>query len=195
MRTKTAFLSLLVVLLQGCISTHTYLDPQFAQANYSDLKRVEPPYALSVQIETQLNGKPRATSRTLIDRVNRSLRATGVIVPYEGTSPADGQLHIVANDIGNVGAAVAKGFGTGLTFGLAGSHVTDQFDIQIRLTDPSGVTERQYQPALVSTVGLASAPEGLTQVPTGQAGNQFVDEVVLNFVHDLQAHGKLLPRH
>ena len=183
------------VMLQGCISVHSYVDPQYHHASYADLARVEPPYALSIKVEYQLNGKDRPKAvASLLDHVQRSLRASGVVVPYEGKGAADGELSVVVNDVGDVGAAAAKGFGTGLTFGLVGSHVSDNYEITVRLTQPDGVTEQKYHHAILSTVGNASGPPGLKAVPPGVAMNQVADDIVLNFLKDMQASGKLIPR-
>jgi hypothetical protein len=65
-------------------------------------------------------------------------------------------------------AAVGKGFGTGLTFGLAGSHVTDGYEMTVRLTQGTTVTERAYSHAILSTIGNASGPHGLTPVSLGE---------------------------
>jgi hypothetical protein len=167
-----------VAILPGCISVHSYVDPQYHHASYDDLIRVEPPYALSIKVEYQLNGKERPRAqKSMQDHVERSLRASGVIVPYEGKGEAVGEISVTANDVGNMGAAAAKGFGTGLTFGLVGSHVTDHYEVSVRLT-----------------VGNASGPRGLPAVGPATAINQVVDDVVLNFLKDMQAQGVFLPK-
>ena|ERR1700683_1437747 len=166
MKTRPYMLVCCAVLLQGCISTHSYVDPQYHHANYDDLARVEPPYALSIKVQYQLNGADRPKAdRSLLDHVQRSLRASGVVVPYEGMGNADGEISVIVNDVGDMKAAVAKGFGTGITFGLIGSHVSDNFEVTVRLTEMGVVTEKTYQHAILSTVGNASAPQGLTAVP------------------------------
>jgi hypothetical protein len=43
-------------------------------------------------------------------------------------------------------------------------------------------------------VGNASPPPGMTAVPLATAFNQVIDDLVLNFLKDLQANGKLLPK-
>jgi hypothetical protein len=171
------------------------VDSQYRHATYDDLVRVNPPYVLSVKVEYQLNGtgKPKA-DKSMLDHVERSLRASGVAVPYEGKGAADGEISVVVNDVGNMGSAAAKGFGAGLTFGLVGSHVTDHYEVTVRFTQTDVVTERKYQHAIISTVGNASAPPGLTPVAPATAVNQVVDDVVLNFLKDMQASHRLLPR-
>jgi hypothetical protein len=117
-----------------------------------------------------------------------------VVVPYEGKGNADGEISVIVNDVGDMKAAAAKGFGTGLTFGLIGSHVSDNYEVSVRLTQMGVVTEKNYQHAILSTVGNASAPPGLTAVPLPMAVNQVADDIVLNFLKDTQSSGKLTAR-
>ena len=195
MKIRVILLVCCVAILEGCISVHSYVDPQYRRASYDDLTRVNPPYAVSLKVEYQLNGKERPKAqKSLLDHVERSLRASGVVVPYEGKGDAVGEISVIANDVGNMGAAAAKGFGTGLTFGLVGSHVTDNYEVSIRLTLSGSVIEKKYQHAIISTVGNASGPPGLPAVPLATAINQVVDDVVLNFLKDMQTEGVFVPK-
>jgi hypothetical protein len=195
MKTRPLMLICCTLILHGCITIHSYVDPQYHHASFGDLTRVEPPYALSIKVQYQVNGvdRPKA-DRSLLDHVERSLRASGVAVPYEGKGDADGEMSVIVNDVGDIKAAAAKGFGTGLTFGLIGSHVSDNYEVTVRLTQVGGVTEQKYQHAILSTVGNASGPPGLTAVPLAMAVNQVADDIVLNFLKDMQASGNLTPR-
>lgn len=83
--------------------------------------------------------------------------------------------------------------GTGLTFGLVGSHVTDNYEMTVRLTQGEIVTKR-YQHAILSTVGNASGPPGMTSVNFATAVNQVIDDLVLNSLKDFQAGGLLVPK-
>ncbi len=189
---RIASFVLCLTALSGCISTKSYVDPQYHHAGYGDLARPAPPYTLSVKVEFQRNGvaKPAADPQVRAD-IERSLRASGVAVPYDGKTPAEGELSFVLNNVADTGAAAGKGFGTGLTFGLAGSHVTDGYEMTVRLTQGSTITERAYSHAILSTIGKASGPPGLTPVSLGAAFNQVVDDLVLNALKDLQAAGML----
>jgi hypothetical protein len=191
---RIAPIVLCLAALSGCISTKSYVDPQYRHASYGDLARPAPPYTLRVNVEFQRNGvaRPAADAQVRAD-IERSLRASGVAVPYDGKTPAEGELSFVLNNVANVGAAAGKGFGTGLTFGLAGSHVTDGYQMTVRLTQGTTITERVYSHAIHSTVGNASGPPGLTPVSLGAAFNQVIDDLVLNALKDLQAAGLLSP--
>ena len=193
-RIAGAFLAMSMT-LQGCISLHSYVDPQYHHAGYGDLVRPAPPYTLSVKVEFERNGQPKpAAEHEVRADIERSLRASGMVVPYDGTVPAEGEISFMLNNVTDIGNAAAKGFGTGLTFGLVGSHVTDGYEMTVRLTQGSVVTERVYQHAIQSTVGNASPPPGMTAVSLSTAINQVIDDLVLNSLKDLQSAGMLPPR-
>ena len=182
-------------MLQACVTQKSYVDPQYRHASYNDLARVNPPYVLDVKVEFQRNGEDKpAVDRTVADRVSRSLRASGVAIPYDGHAPADGQLNVIANNVVSLSGAAAKGFGTGLTLGLVGSHVTDNYEVTVRLTQGAATIEREYPHSIITTVGNASGPAGVQPVAIGTAVDQVIDDVVLNFLKDMQAAGSLKPR-
>jgi hypothetical protein len=192
---QTTCLLLCVAALEGCISTHSFVDPQYRHATFSDLARPAPPYTLSVKVEFQRNGEAKpAVDREIRTDIERTLRASGVAVPYDGTGTADGEISFVLNNVTNLPGAVTKGFGTGVTFGLVGSHVTDNYEMTVRLTQGEIITKRIYQHAILSTVGNASAPPGMTPVNLATAVSQVIDDLVLNSLKDFQAGGLLVPK-
>lgn len=72
--------------------------------------------------------------------------------------------------------AVAKGFATGLTLGLAGSEVTDGYVCTIEYipaTGASKITVTEHH-ALHATVGAHSAPANSTRAPSMKAGVQIM---------------------
>lgn len=195
MRCRLALMLVIAALLEGCISMHSYVDPQYHHAAFSDLARSPLPYALSVQVEFERNEVARpGVDRTLLDDVDRTLRASGVVVPYDGKGSADGAIRITLDNVADMGASAAKGFGTGLTFGLVGSQVADGYEMSARLTQGDSVTERKYHHVIYTTVGNASGPPGVQAVPLGTAFNQVIDDMLLNFIKDVQAEGRLTPR-
>ena len=90
----------LSITLQGCISLHSYVDPQYHHAGYGDLARATPPYTLSVKVEFERNGQPKpAAEHEVRADIERSLRASGMVVPYDGAVPAEGEISFVLNNI------------------------------------------------------------------------------------------------
>ena len=102
-------------------------------------------------------------------------------------------MHVVVNNIADMGSAAAKGFGTGLTFGLAGSVVTDLYEISIEFSDGNGGNIRNdYKHALHTTIGNKKAPlDGVAPTSPADGFGTIVEQTVLNFIKDMQDVGLL----
>ena len=128
---------------------------------------------------------------TLRDSVERVVRASGLIVPTPDS--ASGEIHVVLNNSTDKAAAAAKGFGTGLTFGLVGSTVTDLYEMEVTMTANGKTFHKSgIRHALHSAVGNASLPEGLEPVPPATAFNRIVEQMLLNALKDFQESGGLM---
>jgi hypothetical protein len=116
----------LVLLLSGCLMPKSYVDPAYSEISYDDITRRPEPYRLEIITEFQRHGEhfPKG-DQMLKSHVDRIVRATSFAIPV--TENAEGILKIVVNNFGDKGEAAAKGFGTGLTFGLIGSKITDYY--------------------------------------------------------------------
>ena len=180
--------------LSGCLSVNTYVDPGFKGSSYSDIKAPAKKYALNVEVEFQRNGEHfQKADSELRGHVERTLRATGIVQPEFGGS--DATLKVVVNNIADLVAAAAKGAGTGLTFGAAGSSVTDAYDIRISLIVNGKETDSSYQHALHTTVGNADAPfPSVTPTTPADAFGKLVEQVVIKFVNDMQSKDLLVLR-
>ena len=183
---------IVLVVSSGCVSTKSYVDPTYSKAEYGDLQSVAQQYDSNVTVQFQRNGKvfDKAHSE-LENHVLRSLRSTGVVNPVtdgDGTS-----IRVVVNNVANMGSAATKGFGTGLTLGLAGSVVTDYYEISIEFSDGNGGTIRNdYKHALHTTIGNKKAPlEGVTPTSPADGFGTVVEQTILNFVKDMQDSGLL----
>ena len=186
--------SSLILAGTGCLGVKSYVDPQFRDATYQSIKPMEAPKLVTITVEFQVNGKPNKQQQVVVRRkVVRVLTATRVFVEAKGPStepPAE--LRVVVNNVGDIGAAVGKGFATGLTFGLAGSHVVDGYELTATYTPVNGnPVIRTYKHAIHSTIGAHSAPKGMEPVPLVDAFDQVVEEMLLNFLRDLQAQHDL----
>jgi hypothetical protein len=182
--------ALMPLVLTGCISMKSYVDPGFAKARYEDLRKPAQPYAFKVVGKFERNGKhlPKV-DKQLQGHVERVLRGSGLIVPAESAS--SGEIIVVVNNVVNTGQAAAKGFGTGLTFGLAGSLVTDYYEMRIMLNVNGKVIEKSgYKHALHSTVGNKKGPEGLTPTTPIAGFETIVEQMLLNALRDVQGDGQ-----
>jgi hypothetical protein len=90
---------------------------------------------------------------------------------------------------------MAKGFGTGLTFGLVGSTVTDYYEMTVTFTaNGQTITKSGYRGALHTTIGNTEGPPGLQALETRAAFNQVVEQMLLNALVDIQSSAKISSR-
>lgn len=183
---KLLFVFIVILSMFGCTTTKSYVDPQYGRATYDDINRRSDPYNLKIVVEFQRNGKhlPQFDSE-LMGHVERVIRGTGFAVP--ATQDTSGELKVIVNNIAELGEARAKGFGTGLTFGLVGSTVTDFYEMEAVLSlNDKVIKKNNYKHAIHSTVGLKEAPEGLEPMTPSAAFGKIVEQLILNFLQNIQ---------
>ena len=189
---KIIILALPVIALTGCISPKTYIDPNFGKATYDDVQNVVKKYDVQIAVEFQRNGeKLDAVNQEVLNHVERTLRATNVVTPSKVET--DYSIKVTVNNISDIGEAAAKGFGTGLTFGVVGTTVTDYYEVTIEYTDENGTNlTKNYKHALHTTIGNEKAPfEGVIPTTPSDGFRTVVEQVLLNFVVEMQKDGKL----
>ena len=171
-------------LLAGCFTPQAFLDPAAPKLSYDDLRKPAAPLKLIVKTQFERNGQalpagdPHLRATTL-----KTLRGSGVIEPVE--SNAEGEISVKVNNIVALGEAVGKGIGTGLTFGLAGSTVTERYEMDVKIETRAGRYSRSKEPGhFLATVGNASRPEGVEVMPAGTAFERTVEQLLLKVLKD-----------
>jgi len=191
LKLRIGLLIIVMSSLVGCVSIKSYVDPTYSRATYNDITRRADPYKWRIVVEFQRNGThlPKADSE-LMGNVERVVRASGMAIPSpEGSS---GQLKVVVNNIADMGTARAKGFGTGLTLGLVGSTISDYYEMEAELSMNGKIIRRSaYKHALHSTVGNASGPQGVEAMSPSASFSKVIEQLMLNFLKDLQQSGDL----
>lgn len=144
-------------MLSGCISSRSYVDTSFKKAKTADIVPNTPPRKATVSAEFQRNGEPLpAVSPTLRAQVLKILIATKVFEPVENTVTDVDKLFFVMNNIADLDNARKQGFKTGLTFGGAGSVISDNYTFTGRVVSANGKTfASEYKHALHTVVGNA----------------------------------------
>lgn len=178
------------VMLSACITTRSYVDPQYHVASYAQIQHPAGQVPVRVLARFERNGQAfPAVDAGLHDLVERTLRATGVFTaPAESTGGA--VVEVVANNIADIKAARSRGFSAGLTFGASGANVPDLYDFTFIYRDAAGKQQRMsYHHAIYTSVGQASAPVSSTPTTAALAFGQVVEDVTLNFVKALQDQG------
>lgn len=177
----------------GCIAPKSYVDPVLPKVEASSIKRDDPKMVvLEVQFFRKGERLPKVDSR-LLDQVKLNLLATGAVKEVLTTAdPSKVLLKVAMDNVADTGTAIAKGFGTGLTFGLVGSMVTDGYVFKVAVQRPGQPPiEKTYKHAIHTTVGNKSGPEGLEALSSAQAFERVVTGLVFNLVKDLQTEGIL----
>jgi hypothetical protein len=185
-------LSLLLLGL-GCISPKSYVDPALPKVEAASINRDDPKIvALEAQFFRQGKRLPKADAQVQ-NQVRTQLLASGAVKEVLARpDPALPLLHVELNNVGDTGAAVGKGIGTGLTFGLVGSRVTDGYVFTAILKRPGQPDlQKIYNHAIHTTIGNKKGPEGLEPMTTQLAFEKVVEGLVLNMVKDFQAEGAL----
>jgi hypothetical protein len=189
---KIGILILPIFMLVGCISPKTYVNPNFGKATYGDIKNVAAKYDTEIAVDFQRNGESLpAVNGEVRNHVERTLRASGVITPSKINTGYS--LKVIVNNIANMSEAGVKGFGTGLTFGAVGSTVVDYYEVEVSYVDDKGESfTRNYKHSLHTTIGNEKSPF-LDATPTTPADGfgVVVEQVLLNFIMDMQQDGKL----
>ena len=112
--------------------------------------------------------------------------------PVTGGLQRNGAIRVVVNNIADRGAAAAKGFGTGLTFGLVGTTVTDAYEMAVAITANGKTVERvAVKHALHTAIGNTAIPEGLETMPPNAAFERVLEQMVLRVLQDIQSKGEL----
>jgi hypothetical protein len=177
--------AVMALFITGC--SQSYVDPSYGKVAYENLNRRDVPAQWQITVEFQRNGVafPRV-DELLRENVERVVRASGVAVP--AVDAAAPELRVVVNNIADINKAMAKGFGTGLTLGLAGSLVTDYYEMEIVLTDGGKVFRKSgYKHAIHTAVGNSSGPTGVVaSASLSEAFNTVVEELMLNALKDIE---------
>lgn len=147
-------------LFAGCASY--YVDTATKEVPVTEMKQVTQPKPVQLVFEFQSKGapNPRVTDHlkeNIIKEVKESRLFSSV-----STDPTPGvaMLNITLNNVPLTDNVGAKGFVTGLTFGLAGNVVTDGYICTVSYL-PAGQTTpivKTVRHAIHTTVGIANPP-------------------------------------
>jgi hypothetical protein len=171
----------LTAILTGCASF--YVDPTLPQVRAEQIRKPAAPQPTQLLVEFQTNGAANArATEHVAPIVQKAVVQSGLFseVKKEPT-PSQALLTVTINNIGDVKQAAAKGFVTGLTFGLAGSAITDGYICTIRYARADGAAfSTKVEHALITAMGAGSAPAGLQPAASAQeAIEQIMSQMVL----------------
>lgn len=175
-------------LLGGCASA--YLDGGTREVAATQFRKPATPAPVQLLFDFQTKGVANAQATAFLrDRVTAQVRASGLFSEVGATVVPNGAvLSITLNNVPLSDDAFSKGFVTGLTFGLAGSQVSDGYvcTATYRTADSAAPVVKQARHAIHTTVGAAATPGNATKMPDHtQAVYQMTTQVVSNVLNEL----------
>ncbi len=182
-----------IVALIGC-APKAYVDPNLPRVTYNEIESPQDPMSLRVSFDFQTNGKHNKRATKQVSQiVLETLNASNIFSSVELLELSDeANLDIVMNNVADLGKAIGKGFVTGLTFGIAGSLVTDNYVFRaIYKTPGKEPVTLEYNHAIHSTIGNKRGPDGLKPMTLKEAIEDVTEQLVLNMLRDLRAGGHL----
>ena len=173
--------------LGGCASF--YIDRSGPTVGVADIVKTKDsrPVQLFYEYQTRGIANARATAATS-DAVRLVVIDSNLFTSVSALPAAGRRLVIAINNVPITSAAEAraKGFVTGLTFGLAGTTVADGIACTATLFDGEVVTaSASAQSAVYTTIGAASAPPGLTAMQPADALREIVTQLTWRVLRDL----------
>lgn len=177
------------LVLSGCLSMNSYVDPALPQVGKADIAAPATPRPVQVAFEFRSKGSANAAATAeLQPRIVAVAAESGLFssVTREAAGAGAGLLTVVIDNVPLEGEnAAAEGFGTGLTFGLAGSMVTDVYVATVTYSRAGETTSVDVRHALHSTIGNKAGPAGLTAMTPVEAVHQVIDQIVWNGLDEL----------
>lgn len=173
-----------IILFSGC-GAKSYVDRKYEDLSSQKVLVSAVPYEIRIVVEFQRNGEHLAVvDKQLNDNVVSTFKSSGII-PTD--SETNASVKVICNNVANIGGAVGKGVLTGLTLGLAGSTVSDYYQIHIEYTDGDIVVKKEYNHAIHSTIGNAPAVySNVDPVSPNIAFNGVIEDVVLEFIGNMR---------
>jgi hypothetical protein len=185
---RYGLLLIMLAALTGCSSF--YVDGMTKEIPASQYRRLEPVHPVQVLFEFQTNGVTNAAAtdflkKSVIEQVNTSgLFSSASEEPVTGGA----LLGITMNNVAVTDEAFSKGFVTGLTFGLAGSQVTDGYVCTASYSngDTDQPIVKQARHAVHTTVGASEAPANSVKAASlDEAVRLMTRQIISNVLNDL----------
>jgi hypothetical protein len=182
----------LLLLLSGCLTPTMYVDTALPVVRAEDLKPPSPVGPVQVIFEFRTQGTPNSAATDEIKPiVLGAIGRAGLFSQLSDTPVPDGRtLTIVINNVKLTEHGSAAAFGTGLTFGLVGTMVTDGYVCTATYRSPVGTSSsKTVKHALHSTIGNASGPPGVPAMQPREAITQVMEQLTLNALQALRQDG------
>lgn len=175
--------------LSGCLSTAFYVDTSTKEIPVSEFKMISQPKPVTVMFEFQTNGAHNdVATRLFKEQVVEQVRNSKLFIVDSSSSTKMAVVGITINNVVIDENAVSKGVATGLTFGLAGSTVSDGYICTVSYLPEGSQTPiiKTAKHAIHATIGNASAPKnGIKQPDANAATSVMIRDVLSNTLYAL----------
>lgn len=172
-------------LMTGCASM--YVDTATKEVPVASMKKPAQLKPTQVAFEFKTHGAPNtAGTKQLSDAVIKQVAESGLFAPAAATGSA--LLTVSLDNIKLGDDPTSKAFVTGLTFGLAGTAVSDGYVCTLTYLAPGQSTPvvKKATHVIHATIGNASAPAGAgPKVDATTAINTMTRDIVSNALRDL----------
>lgn len=169
-----------------------YVDNSLKDVAASEYVRPKSVQPTQLVFSFQTKGAPNAQATEFLKaQVMETTLASGLFSSVSNDPVPNGSLlSITINNVPVDDNAFAKGFATGLTFGLAGNVVTDGYVCTVDYSGAPGSAKitKTTRHAIHTTVGAKSAPANATKAKNlGEAVKTMARQIVGNALKDLSA--------
>lgn len=177
----------------GCASF--YVDTMLKDVTIAQMKKVEHPQPVQLLFEFQTKGASNGRATQLLkEDVVTHTKNSGLFADVSDTPVAGGAiLSITVDNVPLTQDAAARGFVTGLTFGLAGNTVTDGYICTVTYLKGAGAEKvsKSVKHAIHTSLGAQSAPANAVASDSIEAAvRTMLRQVVSNALNDLASDPK-----
>lgn len=176
----------------GCVTA--YVDGGLQKASLADVRKPARPTDVQLLFQFQTKGTANAKATDILKKdVDELVAASGLFATHGPDPSLSGAiLSVTINNvpITDQGDAMAKGFATGLTFGLVGSAVTDGYVCTMEYLPPGAANKvtTTSRHAIHATMGAKGAPpNGIKAKSIDEAVHTMTRQIVLDGLKQLSA--------
>ena len=178
--------------LSGCGGARMYVDPTLPMYGANDLPRSAQLRPVQVTFAFQTDGHPNphvsASLRPRIVAVVAQSRLFSAIVDSSQGGDA-AQLSVTINDITTNGNPSRQAMKSGLTFGIAGSMVSDNYVCHATYSWHGKTEQTTVRHALLTALGNQPGPPGLEPKEAVVAIHWVIDQITWNALKQLSDEG------
>tara|TARA_B100001079_G_C16255893_1_gene445533 strand:- start:115 stop:696 length:582 start_codon:yes stop_codon:yes gene_type:complete len=173
----------ILLFLVGCTAplSHVNMDLKPGDLTFSD------PHRLKITAEYKVNGKSQSNYDDEVLAVMEEVLSDVGFAKATSKNP-DGEMHIVVDLKADYAKAASKGLIAGFTWGLIGYSIEDVYTMDVELIlNGETVNKTGYKQSIVTIAGLGQGGTvgGMSQLPPAQAMEKAAQQLILQFLNDL----------